>query len=189
MTIEKADPISSSHFSGLSNLSGDDIDALVSILNRMKAQNFALMGLGASNHDAPEVGHHVEWKASSITGDLITLSLGAAQANGIISLVAGHTYRISVGLNIEIDSPGVGIFSIYDRTQVAVLVPDGSSLDPKLYCATSTYTGHRAPLPVGVVYFSPTVDTDIDVRVDSVVGGGSVDVVYNTSWMTIEALT
>jgi hypothetical protein len=191
--IESNELIPEGHFGGGKNLTQDEEEGLRSILNAMKTAEvarggFAYMGLGAASQSGPEIDDHVEWSEASISGDSISLATGAGQANGIISLVAGYTYKVSFGLDVEMDSTEEAIIAVYDRTQDAVLDPDSSATVPKLRCRAVGATGGKCGLTVSSFLFTPSVNTDFDIRVESVSGGGSVDGISNFSWLTIEVL-
>ena len=125
MTIAAKDLVPDSHFAGGANI-GDGKDKLAAILNAVKAAlpptDRAYLGiLGVqSDHDPPS---HVEWDTSSIVGNLITLSAGAAQLAGIITLVGGHTYRIGLGMDVNFDiAAGTVKIQIFNRTLAALLM-------------------------------------------------------------------
>lgn len=191
MTIGSTDQIPEGHFAGGKNLTADNGDALRPLLNRMKETiaGHALIGLGSTPQSGPDVGDHVEWSENSIVGDLISVSTGAGQLKGIITLAADHTYKITVGLDVEIDSTEEAIIQVYDRTQSATLVPDGSSTTPKMRCRGVGATGGKCGLTICGFIFSPSAETDIDVRIESVSGGGAVDGISEYSWMIIEVLS
>lgn len=185
------------YFGGGRLLAVNDPRGLRQILNEMiTAINastnlgyYAYMGLGAADQSSIDVGDHVEWDTSSISGSLISLSTGVGQANGIISLAADHIYKISYGLDVELDSPEIAIFAAYDRTQSATLVPVASATSPKVRCRAVGDTGGGCGMAVSSFLFEPSVATDFDIRVESVSGGGTVDVLYNFSWLTIDVMS
>lgn len=147
------------------------------------------MGLGSLPQDSPSVGDHVEWDTASIRGDLISLSSGVGQAKGIVTLTAGHTYRVSVGVDIELDTRDAFTeLQVYDRTQGALLVPNAGATKPRLHIVGSNAVTNKGGLPVCTFEFTPSVDTDFDVRIASVGGGGVVDQFLESSWLTIDVL-
>lgn len=164
------------------------LNDIITAVNAAESLGYAYMGLGAADQNSVDPGDHAEWDTSTISGSLISLSTGVGQANGIISLAANHTYKISYGLDVEIDAAEIAIWTAYDRTQSAVLVPASGATLPKVRCRAVGDTGGGCGMTVSSFLFAPTVATDFDIRLESVSGGGAVDVLYNFSWLTIDVL-
>jgi hypothetical protein len=145
--------------------------------------------IGTPGNSSLETGDRVEWTKSQIQGSLITLSGGTGQQRGIVTLVAGHTYRIGIGLDISFDSPGAYIeIQVFDITQSAKLITDGGVTDPTMTFFGTESTKENVSLPVIHFEFTPTVDTQYDVRFEAPGGGGVLDFISASSWMTIDAL-
>lgn len=189
MTIGRDEEIPQGYFRGGANVPLEE--GLRSILNELIRRNNlggALIGLGTAQ-TGPEIDEHIEWDTASIRGDLITLSEGTGQANGIVTLAVGYTYRVLVGVDLEFDTANAfAELLVYDRTQDALLVPDGGSTEPKIHIVGSAATTTKGGMPTCGFVFTPSVDTDFDVRIASVGGGGSVDIVFKSSWLIIDVV-
>lgn len=148
----------------------------------------AYLGL-AGIQDGVATDDHVEWDASSILGSMISLSAGAAQLAGIITLKTGPTYRIGIGIGMDFDAntAHVGVI-VYNRTLAAKLIPDGGALDPRMFLLAPAATVTNASQPTLFFEFTPAADTDIDVRFEAAGGGGVIDFIRKSTWMTIDAL-
>jgi hypothetical protein len=190
MTIGRDEEIPKGYFRGGANVPLEE--GLRSVLNELIRRNNlggAFIGLGTVAQDAPGIGDHVEWDTASIRGSLIVLSEGAGQAKGIVTLTAGYTYKILVGVDLEFDAnTAFTELQIFDRTQNALLVPDETSTEPKMHIVGTAAVTNQGGMSTCGFVFTPSVDTDFDVRVASVGGGGSVDVVLESSWMIIDVI-
>lgn len=189
MTIEATDQIPLDHFSGASNVTGDTVDDLRGIINTMKQGNpRAYIGIVRAQANL-DLDDHVEWDTASIQGSLIAVTSGAGQLAGIITLTAGHTYRIGVGLDIGFDSvTGFMTVQVFNRTLSAKLIPDGGAIDPRMNFLGANAASTEVGMPVTQFEFTPSVDTDIDVRFEAVGGSAALDFLNNSCWMTIDAM-
>lgn len=114
--------------------------------------------LSADQTSNMATGNHVEFNASQ--GSLGGLSTGTGQANGIVTLPAGKTYKITFTTRV-IFSGSSGVLSIYihDKTNNVNI---GSNLTTYPQSASYNYSDS----PICSVIITPQTDTDIAVRFD-----------------------
>lgn len=153
------------------------------------AGDFAYLGIVRAQANLA-ADDHIEWDTSSIVGGSLSVSTGAGQLAGIITMEAGHIYRIGVGLSLGFDSNlGTLEVHLYNRTLSAKLIPDGGAIDPTMTFKAPASTSSECQMPVLWTYFTPTVVTDIEVRLETAGGGAALDFINPSCWMTIQALT
>jgi hypothetical protein len=191
MTIESIDQIPLDHFSGGSNITGDTATDLRGILNAMKAGNpRALIGVDSPGQSS-NLGFldHIEWDQSRITGSLISLSSGAGQAQGIVTLAPAHTYRITVAVGLDLSGDNTVVTpNVFDRTASDILVTDGGVVDPRLAIIGPTATSLEVGLQIITFEFTPTVATDFEIQFSSI-SSGTITLVRPNSWMTIDTMS
>lgn len=189
MTIKAEDQIPKDHFAGGAHLTGATLDDLIEIINQMKAGNARLALAGDSGQTAVDTNDHMEWIQSTKSGTLISVSTGAGQLAGIITLKKDHTYRISFSLDIAFDLNTVTMKAqVFNVTLGAKLIPDGGTLDPRISLRGTLAVSVEVGMSSISFDFTPVVDTDISVRFEAVTGGGALDFINASSWMTVDAL-
>lgn len=122
------------------------------------------------------VGNHIEF--DTYQGSLGGLSTGSGQENGIITLPAGKTYKITGSFGVNHSSAGNTVIQAYNRTASAFI---GNHC-----CYISQNSGTTQSIqPTLLTIITPTVDTEIDIRFTIVT---NTSILYNNyySWLLIE---
>lgn len=136
---------------------------------------YGLYTLSANQTSNFAIGNHIEF--DTCQGSLGGLSTGSGQADGIVTLEGGKTYKIETVVGIHCSSAGAGNTQIYDRTN-------------SVYCGTPqghvTFDNNASDSSSGstMAIISPSTDIDIDLRI--VTSSGNWTTVYEGSWMLIE---
>jgi hypothetical protein len=138
---------------------------------------YGLYTLSANQSSNLAVGNHIEFNTSK--GSLGGLSTGSGQANGIITLPAGKTYKITGVARFNHSSTNYTGFGVYDRTNSAYLQPvlNGVAMD-------MNYNSAQTDQPTFIAVVEPTTNIDIDVRF---VDGANTSLVWACfTWLLIE---
>ena len=137
---------------------------------------YGLYTLSVNQTSNVAVNNHVEFNTSE--GSLGGLATGSGQANGIVTLTAGKTYKIMFSLYAtHASTAGYVAAQIYNRT--------GSAYIGKVvWCITVNAGAAQNPVPLGIAFITPSVNTDIDVRFSAV---NTLNTIGNgETWLLIE---
>ncbi len=117
---------------------------------------YGLYTLSANQTSNLSANNHVEF--NTIQGSLNNLSTGAGQENGIITLSAGKTYKITGNAAIVSSSSTSSIvFKVYNRT-------NSTYLGVENVCLPTTYTPNASCQPNFIAMVSPSTPIEIDIR-------------------------
>lgn len=104
-------------------------------------------------------GNHIEFNNIVSQRGSITVSSGAGQTSGVVTLEAGKTYLLTAYIKIIVNGSGdYGILQFYNRTTATAFG----------HCATCTNNSggaNRPDQPTAVAVITTTVATEIEVRV------------------------
>ncbi len=113
-------------------------------------------------------GNHIEFDTLVTNGSLVTLSTGAGQADGKLTLAAGHTYKLTGYFRVEWDIPAVGdrIFAdLRNNTDAVVMQRCG------LHSRDWDQATNNSDMPVTIAFLVTTTATkEIELRLASKVG-------------------
>lgn len=140
---------------------------------------YGLYSLSANQTSNLAVGNHVEFN-SKVSGSLNSPSTGSGQANGIITLAANKTYKITGQFcYYYTNNGGANVVQVYDRTNSTYLGM-GASAHP----LTQTVPLSSFPVLLGIFTVGDT-DIDIDVRFTT---AQYISYIYGTPycWLLIE---
>lgn len=133
---------------------------------------YGLYKLSANQATNLAVGNHIEF--DTVQGSLPAPSLGSGQQRGIITLLAGQTYKLTGLLNADFLTPSAVAFSFYDRTNNILIGNAGSVVSVSV-----AYSNCGMQPTVSAVVYAAT-DIEIDLRIISI-AGGSPDIMEYTS--------
>lgn len=136
---------------------------------------YGLYTLSANQTSNISVGNHVEWNTAE--GSLGGLSTGSGQENGIITLPAGKTYKITCVCRGAFSGSGSIVYQVYDNTNSTFLGLAGMETSTDL----ATHASPRADM-ISIV--TPETEIDIEFRFVSVSVPNSIYSAY--SWALIE---
>jgi len=120
-------------------------------------------------------GNHIELDTSE--GSLGGLSTGTGQNNGIITLPAGKTYKITGSFLFNHSIAGATTLQLYDRT-------NSSYFGFRAISYSMAYNTNFADKPFLFGIISPQTNTEIDVRL---YGASNTSTAYTAfSWLLIE---
>lgn len=126
---------------------------------------YGLYTLSANQTSNFAVNDHIEFNTTQ--GSLGGLSTGSGQANGIITLLAGKTYKITGDFMFLHSAAGSTGVEIYDRTNSTYL-----GIANTIYSMNSTSTFSSQQTVLAIV--TPTTNIDIDIRFHQVVNTSRV---------------
>lgn len=135
---------------------------------------YGLYTLSADQTSNTATGNHIEWNTSA--GSLGGLSTGSGQANGIITLAGGKSYKMHGLFAAGYSASGTTHIRGYDRTNSAYITPLSAGHSMNL-----NYTDTCCPVFLGII--SPASNIDIDFRFSYV---AYTNKVYSCSWVLIE---
>lgn len=107
-------------------------------------------------------------------GSDISLNTGT----GVFTLAAGKTYRCTAGLSATHAALGDLTFQWRDNTGAVLF--GGAATNPTVNTAASV-----SPLPTVEGYITPTVSTDVELRITGLTGGA---VTAHAGWASIETV-
>jgi hypothetical protein len=138
---------------------------------------YGLYTLSANQPSNFGLNTHVEFNTTD--GSLGGLSTGSGQANGIITLPAGKTYKISASMFPMFSNAGYTVFQMYDRTNSVFF---GRTLEQHANTGGFNY----APTSTLVAFITPTTNIDVDLRVTGTISGTTTTYWAPTCWLLIE---
>jgi hypothetical protein len=135
---------------------------------------YGLYTLSADQTSHLAVNDHIEWNTSA--GSLGGLSTGSGQANGIVTLAGGKTYKAMFDLGLHESALSQTMFQIYNRTSSSYL---GKLLwrEPLNVNASVSQNG------IGITIFTTTEETQVEVRI---VDQDISSICSDYSWFLIE---
>lgn len=139
------------------------------------AFKYGLYTLSANQTSNFATNNHVEF--NTVQGSLGGLSTGSGQANGIISLPAGKTYKITGSLGFQTSAAGYSFVQAYDRTNSNFL---GLRSDKYSMNYTGSVTGQSNIMAI----ITPVSNIDIDIRYVST--SNVINTYASLSWVLIE---
>ena len=129
-------------------------------------------------------GDHIEFDTIVTNGTLVTLSTGAGQADGKVTLVAGHTYKITLLFTIKWDSPAVD-----DR--IGALIrnnTDSTTLERALVFSRDwDNTDNVTNRPVVIAFLETTVDSK-EIEAQLTAKSGTFTSVKDSATLIIEVV-
>ena len=129
---------------------------------------FAEASLSASQTSNLSNGDHIEFDVLTTNGTLVTLSVGAGQADGKLTLAAGHTYKIAAIFSVVWDIPAVAdriIADIRNNTDSVVLARAA------VHSRDWDTATNNSDFPVAIAFLETEVsDKEIELRFSSKVG-------------------
>ncbi|MEI8390120.1 MAG: hypothetical protein WCG23_09590 [bacterium] len=139
---------------------------------------YGLYTLSADQTSNFALNNHVQF--NTVQGSLGGLSTGSGQANGIITLAAGKTYKIS-GNILAVFSNAAGHVGceLYDRTNSTPFTPLLVS-----YIQPTTATANYGIQPGFIGFITPSTNIDIDLRIMSV--NTLSGILSSETWLLIE---
>lgn len=148
----------------------------LSYANTNSAFKYGLYTLSANQTSNFAVGNHIEF--NTVQGSLGGLSTGSGQANGIVTLAGGKTYKITSTLSLTCSGQGNGTTQIYDRTNS---IFHGSVMGN----VTVNHQANDTTAGLTMAIITPGTNINIDLRL--VTCSGNWTTVYSIgSWMLIE---
>ena len=132
------------------------------------AGNYFIAALSAEQTANLSAGDHAEFDSSASQGDDVTMTTGADQADGVFTLAASKTYKITASMRMEVnegtaefawcldsdgsvlvDDTGVSVAALFFRdnaahdmavfsTQTIIYTVGGASVDIKMKCTSET---------------------------------------------------
>ena len=125
-----------------------------------------------------EMGIETDTKRIKVgDGSLGGLSTGTGQENGIITLPAGKTYKITGGFRVAHSSAGNTHFFLYDRT-------NSEYLSLRVACIALSATSYNTNMSHFTTIITPTSSIDVDIRFYAVVNTNKV--FSDSTWLLIE---
>ena len=100
--------------------------------------------------------NHIEFN-TKVGGSLNSPSTGSGQANGVITLPAGKTYKIQLMVCANYSAAGSITVQMYNRTASALF-------GMALASYSTTFASNNGPQTSLISFITPSVDTDIEVR-------------------------
>lgn len=134
---------------------------------------YGLYTLSADQTSNLSVGDHVEWDTDE--GSLGGLSTGSGQADGIVTLSAGITYKITGALQFDFSSAGQVKFQVYDGTNL---------IGKESRCISMNLNANASSSSSIFAIVKPETDADIEVRLT--VSSNPSAINYDRSWLLIE---
>ena len=164
-------------------------DGVISIENLDVGDPRAIIGVDSPGQSSNlGLSKHIEWDKARIIGSLISLSSGAGQAQGIVTLQPDRTYRITVSVGLDISTKDtLVVLKILNVTLADFLVPDGGVSQPQVTIVGPTSLDDEVPSTIMRVEFTPAAQTDIYIQFSSV-SIGSITLVQPNSWMTVDVV-
>jgi len=131
---------------------------------------YGLYELSANQTSNLADGNHVEYDTTS--GSLGGLSTGSGQANGIITLTGGKTYKITCELRLGFSgNTGITAMWIYDRT-------NSTMVRTSVFYAVTNGTNNSGSHVLWAI-ISPSTNIDIDIRIANPTALTSIASLYN----------
>jgi hypothetical protein len=136
---------------------------------------YGLYSLSADQSSNLSVENHIEF--NNVQGSLPAPSTGSGQANGIITLPAGRTYKISGAFQTNHSAAGLAQIQIYNRTSSSYIGFMTASV-------SMNYNTPNAMQPTLLAIITPSTNIDIDARINGAINLSIIQ--SELTWLLIE---